>query len=92
MRTRKSAPTLAERQRRHQIIDLLAGRLARMPEDTDVSAPGDGETGAGQSCQRVTAGSLKVSRFRGSAALALAALPWLRSVSRYLWSRMGSKA
>jgi len=27
-----SAPTLAERQRRRQIIDLLAGRLARMAE------------------------------------------------------------
>ena len=31
MRTRKSAPTLIERQRRRQIIDLLAGHLVRMP-------------------------------------------------------------
>ena len=28
---KRSAPTLAARQRRRQIIDLLAGHLARMP-------------------------------------------------------------
>jgi hypothetical protein len=32
MRTRKSAPAPTERQRRHQIIDLLAGHLARLAE------------------------------------------------------------
>jgi hypothetical protein len=39
MRTRKSATTLTERQRRRQIIDLLAGHLARMPEAIAVSPP-----------------------------------------------------
>jgi len=47
MRTRKSAPTLTERQRRRQIIDLLAGHLARMPEAVAVSALCDRETDAG---------------------------------------------
>ncbi len=47
MRTRKSAPTLTERQRRRQIIDLLANHLARMPEAVAVSAPSDRETDAG---------------------------------------------
>ena len=28
---KRSAPTLTATQRRHQIIDLLAGHLARMP-------------------------------------------------------------
>jgi len=41
MRTRKSAPALTERQRRRQIIDLLAGHLARMPEAVAVSSPCD---------------------------------------------------
>ena len=39
MRTQKSAPTLTERQRRRQIIDLLASHLARMPEAVAISAP-----------------------------------------------------
>ena len=39
MRTRKSAPTLTERQRRRQIIDLLASHVARMPEAVAVSSP-----------------------------------------------------
>jgi len=46
MRTRKSAPALTERQRRRQIIDLLASHVARMPEAVAVSAPCDGETDA----------------------------------------------
>jgi len=44
---KKSAPTLTERQRRRQIIDLLAGHLARMPEADTVSASRDRETDAG---------------------------------------------
>ena len=36
MRTRKSAPTLTANQRRRQIIDLLAGHLARMRLDNVV--------------------------------------------------------
>jgi len=47
MRTRKSAPTLTERQRRRQIINLLAGHLAKMPEAVAVSSPRDRETDAG---------------------------------------------
>jgi len=50
MRTRprnKSAPTLTERQRRRQIIDLLASHVARMPEAVAVSAPGGLETESG---------------------------------------------
>jgi len=47
MRTRKSAPALTERQRRRQIIDLLAGHLAHMPEAVAVSAPHGRETDAG---------------------------------------------
>jgi len=47
MRTRKSA--LTAKQRRRQIIDLLAGHLARMPEAFAVSAPRDRETDSGQS-------------------------------------------
>jgi hypothetical protein len=47
MRTRKSAPALTERQRRRQIIDLLAGHVARMPEAVAVSSPCDRETDAG---------------------------------------------
>ena len=41
-RTRKSAPTLTVQQRRREIIDLLAGHLARMPEALDIppSRPG----------------------------------------------------
>jgi len=58
MRTRKCAPTLTANQRRRQIIDLLAGHLARMPEAVEVSAPCGRETDAGQSCQEVTAASL----------------------------------
>lgn len=54
MRTRKSAPTLTERQRRRQIIDLLAGHLARMPDAVAVSAPCDRETDAG--CDAVSQG------------------------------------
>ena len=73
MRTRKSAPMLTEGQRRRQIIDLLAGHLARMPEAVAVSSPREVETGPGQSCQGVTAASLKVSRFRGSASASDAA-------------------
>jgi len=65
--TRKSAPPLSPRQRRRQIIDLLAGHLARMPEALVVSSPPEDKTGAGQSCQGVTAEGLKVSRFGGSA-------------------------
>ena len=47
MRTRKSAATLTERQRRRQIIDLLAGHMARMPEAVAVSSPCNRETDAG---------------------------------------------
>lgn len=47
MRTRKSAPTLTEGQRRRQIIGLLACHLARMPEAVAVSVPCDRETDAG---------------------------------------------
>lgn len=38
----KSAPTLTVQQRRREIIDLLAGHLARMPEALDIpsSCPG----------------------------------------------------
>ena len=40
--TRKSAPTMTVQQRRREIIDLLAGHLARMPEALDIprSRPG----------------------------------------------------
>jgi len=34
--TRKSAPTMTVQQRRREIIDLLAGQLARMPEAIDI--------------------------------------------------------
>ena len=44
---KKSAPTLTEVQRRRQIINLLAGHLAKMPEAVAVSAPCDRETDAG---------------------------------------------
>jgi len=47
MRTRKSAPALTERQRRRQIIELLASHVARMPEAVAVSSPRDHETDAG---------------------------------------------
>lgn len=67
MLTRKSAPPLTAQQRRRQIIDLLAGHLARMPEALAVASPPEDETGAGQSGQGVTAESLKVSRFCRSA-------------------------
>ena len=67
MRTRKSAPTLTERQRRRQIIDLLASHVARMPEAVVVSSPCDRETDAGQSGQGVTDTKPKFSRSRGSA-------------------------
>jgi hypothetical protein len=56
MRTRKSAPTLTKRQRRRQIIDLLAGHLARMPEAVAVSAPCDSETDAGSDAGSVDKG------------------------------------
>jgi len=46
MRTRKSAPTLTEGQRRRQIIDLLASHVARMPEAVAVSSPCNRETDA----------------------------------------------
>jgi hypothetical protein len=55
MRTRKSAPTLTVQQRRREIIDLLAGHLARMPEAVAVSAPCDRETDAG--CDAVSPGN-----------------------------------
>jgi len=45
--TRKSTPTLTERQRRRQIIDLLAGQLARMTEAVKVSAPRGRDSDAG---------------------------------------------
>ena len=47
MRTRKSAPTLTERQRRREIIDLLAIHLARMPAAVAASSPCNRETDAG---------------------------------------------
>jgi len=52
MRTRKSATALTARQRRRQIIDLLARHLACMPGALAVSAPRDRETDSGQSYGR----------------------------------------
>ena len=66
-RTRKSTPPISPAQRRRQIIDLLAGHLARMPEALVVSSPPENETEAHPSRQGVTTQSLNVSRFRGSA-------------------------
>ena len=50
MRTRKSAPTLTERQRRRQIIDLLAKHLACMPAALSAPSgpPGPGRDSAQQ--------------------------------------------
>jgi len=52
MRTRKLAPALTARQRRRQIIDLLARHLACMPEALAVSALRDRETDSGKSYGR----------------------------------------
>ena len=59
--------TLTELQCRRQIIDLLAGHLARMPEAVAVSAVAvvrPMRQRYVQSGQGVATGSLKVSRFR----------------------------
>ena len=65
MRPRKSTPVLTAKQRRRQIINLLAGQLARMPEGIDIpmsspeSPPDSGQqiTSQGSVCQVAHFGS-----------------------------------
>jgi len=57
MKTGKSASTLTERQRRRQIIDLLATRLAHMPEGLDI--PLGGGDSPSESAHEVTPQNLR---------------------------------
>jgi hypothetical protein len=67
MKTRKSTPALTVQQRRRQIIDLLAGHLARMPEAIDVPPPKadlvfeSGEESATMNCSKDSGISLELS-------------------------------
>ncbi|HCD34627.1 MAG TPA: hypothetical protein DER01_19625 [Phycisphaerales bacterium] len=63
MRPRKSTPVLTAQQRRRQIINLLAGQLARMHEGIDIpmstpeSPPASGPTTTSQKiCSNVQSG------------------------------------
>ena len=67
MKTRKSTLALTVQQRRRQIVDLLAGHLARMPEAIDMPPPRVGslpeseDESAGSNCSEDSQIGLELS-------------------------------
>ena len=62
-RRRNTTPILTAHQRRRQIIDLLAGHLARMPEGLDIppSQPRSGHNAPPQNLSRHSQNDLELS-------------------------------